>query len=193
MILGLTGGIASGKSVVSKKLEELGACIIDADKISKEVSSYREILKEIGEKLGKELICNNKIDRKKLRELVFNNEEKRIILNNIMHPVIEKKIVDKIKENRDEEIIILDIPLLFEVKLEYLCDKVLLIWADEKKQIERLVKRDNISVELAKSIINSQMSLDIKKERSDYIVENNFGLEELKEKIETIYDILKDK
>lgn len=192
MIVGLTGGIASGKSTMSRELERLGAYIIDADKISREVSSSSKIVEEIGRKLGEKVIVNNKVDRKKLKEIIFNNKEKRELLNVIMHPAIVKKMEEEIKKNSNRNIIILDIPLLYEAKLEYLCDKTLLVWTKEEIQVKRMIKRDNISIELAKSIIDSQMSLEIKKEKSDYLVENNSGIKELKRKIEIIYDIIQD-
>ena len=187
MILGLTGGIASGKSTVSKKLKELGSYIIDADKISREVSDSTEILKKLEENFGLQIIDSGHLDRKKLRELVFEKKEKRELLNSIMHPVIEKKIIKEIEENKKEKLIILDVPLLYETKLEYLCDKVLVVSVDEKIQIERLKKRDMIEKKMAKKIINTQMPLTEKLKKADIYIENNGTLDELLEKTKMIY------
>lgn len=187
MILGLTGGIASGKSTVSKKLKELGSYIIDADKISREVSDSTEILKKLEENFGLQIIDSGHLDRKKLRELVFEKKEKRELLNSIMHPVIEKKIIKEIEENKKEKLIILDVPLLYETKLEYLCDKVLVVSVDEKIQIERLKKRDMIEKKMAKKIISTQMPLTEKLKKADIHIENNGNLDELLEKTKMIY------
>jgi len=187
MILGLTGGIASGKSTVSKKLKELGSYIIDADKISREVSDSKEILKKLEGNFGLQIIDSGHLDRKKLRELVFEKKEKRELLNSIMHPVIEKKIIKEIEENKKEKLIILDVPLLYETKLEYLCDKVLVVSVDEKIQIERLKKRDMIEKKMAKKIINTQMPLTEKLKKADIYIENNGTLDELLEKTKMIY------
>jgi len=187
MILGLTGGIASGKSTVSKKLKELGSYIIDADNISKEVSNSTEVLKKLEEKFGSEIIDQGHLDRQKLRKIIFENEEKRELLNSIMHPVIVAKIIEGIENNRGEKLIILDIPLLYETGLEYLCDKVLIVCTDESIQVERVKQRDGIELKMAKKIIKSQMSLAEKKKKADIHIENNGNLEELLKKVELIY------
>ena len=191
MILGLTGGIASGKSTVSKKLRALGAFVIDADEISREVSNYSEVLDEIGKIFGKEIIVDKTLNRKELRNLIFRDEKKRELLNNIMHPIIVKKMEDMIGVNKDKGMIVLDIPLLYETKLEYLCDKILVVWIDEEVQVERIKKRDGSTAQLAKKILNSQMSLLEKLKRANYDIDNNSDLEELDKKIEKIYEKLK--
>ncbi|UUV19005.1 dephospho-CoA kinase [Fusobacteria bacterium ZRK30] len=187
MILGLTGGIASGKSTVSKKLKELGSYIIDADKISREVSDSTKVLKVLEENFGSEIIDQGHLDRQKLREIIFGSDKKRELLNNIMHPVIVKKIVEEIEKNRREKLIILDIPLLYETGLEYLCDKVLVVCTDENIQVERIKARDGIEEELAKKIIDAQMPLSEKREKAELHIENNGNLEELLKKVELIY------
>jgi len=187
MILGLTGGIASGKSTVSKKLKELGSYIIDADKISKEVSNSTEVLEKLEENFGSEIIDHGHLDRQKLRKMIFEDEEKRELLNSIMHPVIVTKIREEIENNRGEKLIILDIPLLYETGLEYLCDKVLIVCTDESIQVERVKQRDGLDVEMAKKIIRSQMSLKEKQKKAEIHIENNGKLEELLKKVELIY------
>jgi len=187
MILGLTGGIASGKSTVSKKLRELGSYIIDADKISRKVSGSLEVLKALEENFGSEIIDRGHLDRQKLREIIFENDEKRELLNNIMHPVIVAKIIKEIENNREEKLIILDIPLLYETGLEYLCDKVLVVCTDESIQVERIKVRDGIEEELAKKIIGAQMPLMEKRKKAEFHIENNGNLEELSKKVELIY------
>jgi dephospho-CoA kinase len=189
-VLGLTGGIATGKSTASKIFKKLGAYIIDADKISHEVSKSKEIINEVKKKFGTEVIINNKIDREKLGKIIFNDPQKRMELNNIMHPVIIREILKKIDENREKKLIILDIPLLYEAKLENLCDKVLVVWVKKEVQIERIIKRDNKPRELALKIIESQMDISKKIKMADYNIENNESISELENKITVLYEKL---
>ncbi|OQY42561.1 MAG: dephospho-CoA kinase [Fusobacteriia bacterium 4572_74] len=191
MILGLTGGIASGKSTVSKKLKELGSYIIDADEISREVSDSIEILKKLEENFSSEIIDDGHLDRKKLREIIFENEGKRELLNNIMHPIIVKKIIEEIENNREEKLIILDIPLLYETRLEYLCDQVLVVCIDESIQVERIKVRDKIKEKLAQKIIDAQMPLMEKRKKADIYIENNGNVEDLLKKVELVYNKIK--
>jgi dephospho-CoA kinase len=188
MILGLTGGIASGKSTASKILKKLGAIIIDADEISRKISTSVEVIEKVRNAFGEEAILDGQLNRQKLREIIFKEKEKRTLLNSIMHPIIVKKIQIQIEieENKNKNLIVLDIPLLFETKLEYLCDKILVIWVEENIQIERIMKRDNSSEEMARKILNSQMSLLEKLKKADYSIENNGTIGELEKKIKKI-------
>ena len=192
MIIGLTGGIASGKSTVSKIFRELGAEIIDADIKAKEISEREEVVKEIGNIFGKEVINSEvKIDRLKIKEIVFNNKEKLKKLNDLIHPKVMEEF-KKIKENTGKnDIIIFDVPLLFESGMDKMCDKIILVFTDKKIQIKRMLERDGITEELAEKIINSQMSLEEKLNKSQIHLENNGTLEDLREKSETIYRELK--
>lgn len=185
MVLGITGGIATGKTAVSDMLREMGFDIIDMDIISREVINFPEVIDLLTKEFGTDILNNNQIDRKKLRETVFNNKEKVDKLNNIMHPAIVKISEKKIKKLKDmkKNLIVIVIPLLFEVHLEYLTDKILLVASSREKQIERIIKRDHTNKKDAENIINSQMSLDEKRMKSDYIIENNGNLAELKEKV----------
>lgn len=188
MILGLTGGIASGKSTVSNIFKKYGIYIADADKIAKELGNRKDVIDEIGEKISKIVIDKNGIvDRAKLKEIVFSDKSKLEILNKIYHPKIREEF-KKIKLNSSKnDIIIFDVPLLFETGMYTLCDKNILVYVNEDIQIERLVARDGITKELAKKIIDSQMSLDEKKSKSDILIENNDSLEELEKKVEIVY------
>lgn len=192
MIIGLTGGIASGKSTVSKIFRELGAEIIDADIKAKEISEREDVVKEIGNIFGKEVInSEGKIDRLKIKEIVFNNKEKLKKLNDLIHPKVMEEF-KKIKENTGKnDIIIFDVPLLFESGMDKMCDKIILVFTDKKIQIKRMLERDGITEELAEKIINSQMSLEEKLNKSQIHLENNGTLEDLREKSETIYRELK--
>ncbi|MBS5037947.1 MAG: dephospho-CoA kinase [Fusobacterium sp.] len=192
MIVGLTGGIASGKSTVSKMFKELGAEIIDADIKAKEISQREEVVSKMKNIFGNKILNENgKIDRNKIKEIVFSDKEKLKMLNNLIHPKVMEEF-KKIKENADKnDIIIFDIPLLFETGMDKMCDKIMLVFVDINTQIKRMIERDNITEELAVKIINSQMSLDEKLKKSEIHIENNGTLENLREKAENIYRELK--
>lgn len=192
MIIGLTGGIASGKSTVSKILKELGAIIVDADIKAKEISEREDVVAEAKNIFGNDIIDNNgKIDRVKLKEIVFSNKEKLKELNNLIHPKVVNEF-KKIKESSNKnDIIIFDVPLLFETGMDKMCEKIILVFADKDTQIKRMIERDNIDKKLAEKIINSQMSLEEKLKKSQIHIENNGTLEDLKKKAENIYRELK--
>ncbi|MGL4365935.1 MAG: dephospho-CoA kinase [Cetobacterium sp.] len=189
MILGLTGGIGSGKSTVSKIFLSMGIKVFDADLIAKDILETEEVKEEIKEKFGKEFINlkNNSIDKELLKKEVFNNSKKLKILNEIVHPKVVDIYKKKYLEYKDrKEIVIFDIPLLFEVNLQRYCDKVMVVDIDLNVQIERIKNRDNIDIPLIKKIISAQMSREERNMKADILIENNGSLEELKQKIEKI-------
>lgn len=189
MILGLTGGIGSGKSTVSKIFLSMGIKVFDADLIAKDILETEQVKEEIKEKLGKEFINlkSNSIDKELLKKEVFNNSKKLNILNGIVHPRVVDIYKKKYLEFKDKkEIVIFDVPLLFEVNLERDCDKVIVVDIDLKVQIERIKNRDNIDVALINKIIAAQMSREERNIKADILIENNGSLEELKQKIEKI-------
>ena len=190
MVIGLTGGIGTGKSTVSRILKERGYEVIDLDVIAHEVIRFPQVIEKIVENFGKEILENNNsendiISREKLGKIIFRNKKKRLILNSIMHPEILHSMREKIlKYKKENKIIFVEIQLLFEVQWEKEFDSILLVSADEKTQIQRVLKRDNRTYEEALNIINSQMSLDEKKKRSDFIIENNGSILELEQKVD---------
>lgn len=190
MIIGLTGSIASGKSTVSNYLKKNNFLVYDADEIAKEIVSNQGVIEEIKSIFGTVVLdSNNNLDRKKMKKIVFNDENKRKILNAIIHPRVYRYFKD-IREKNSENLIFFDVPLLYESGIEKLCDKVILIVADDEKKIERIIKRDNLDVGLAKKIIFSQMPDSEKKKKADIIIENNGSIEELLEKLERLCDFL---
>lgn len=192
LVVGLTGGIASGKSTVSNMFKEKGFTVIDADKESRYVvekgkPAYNEIVKTFGEDI---LQPDGNIDRAKLGAIVFNDKEKREMLNRIVHPAVRKEMVRKKEEAvaKGERLVVLDIPLLLEGNLQFMVDKVLLVYVDEQTQLKRLMERNQYSKEEALARIHSQMPLEKKVELSDEIINNNGTLEETKRQLNEILE-----
>ncbi|MGL5231774.1 MAG: dephospho-CoA kinase [Fusobacteriaceae bacterium] len=187
MILGLTGGIACGKTTISNMFKKIGIEVVDADVVAREVLELPEVLKEIRETYGDIIFENDKLDRKKMRDIIFNNKDNIKKLNSIVHPKVIKVFQDEYnKKKLKEDVIVFDIPLLFEVGLEKFCDKILVVYVKEEVQIERIMRRDGSSRELAKKIIDAQMNLGEKIKLADYIIENSGTIDELEKKIKLI-------
>ena len=190
VVIGLTGGIGTGKSTVSQILKEKKFPVIDLDIISHEVIKFPKVVEKIVENFGKEVLEYNNIgnwivSREKLGRFIFGNREKRLILNSVMHPEILRIMREKILEcKKENKIIFVEIQLLFEVQWEKEFDYILLVSAEKETQIKRILSRDNRSKEEALSIINSQMSLDEKKKRSDYVIENDGNIQDLEKKVD---------
>ncbi len=188
-IMGLTGGIASGKSTVSSILRGLGAIIIDADEVARKiVEQDRPALAEIERFFGKEVIFEDgNLNRKKLGTIVFNNQSLLKKLNEITHPYIIKEIIDVInwyKKTSNNRVIILDAALLIEMDLIYLVEEVWLVSVPKEVQINRLIQRENISADDAKKRIDAQMPLDEKKQYAHIIIDNSRDVDYLKEQVE---------
>lgn len=194
MIIGLTGGIASGKSTVSNFFKELGVEIVDADLVAKEISEKKESVERIKDIFGNDIVdTEGKVIREKLRERVFRDRALLEKLNGIIHPQVIEYFQRKKIENSDSEIMIFDIPLLYETNMDKLCDKVIVVGLEKEKQIERVILRDGSSRELAQKIISNQMSLEDKMKRADIVIMNNGSLEDLKEKVIEVYNFLKER
>ncbi|WP_028783423.1 dephospho-CoA kinase [Thalassobacillus devorans] len=177
LVIGLTGSIASGKSTVSLMFDDYDIPVIDADKISREVvipgeKAYHEIVTEFGTSILRE---DGSIDRKKLGAIVFKEEEKRKRLNNIVHPAVRKRMIERRDHFCNQEVpaVVMDIPLLFESELTHLVDKTLVVYVDEKVQLERLMERDGSTKEEAIQRINAQLPVQQKAEMADEVIDNN--------------------
>ncbi len=189
MIIGLTGGIASGKSTVSKIIIDMGIKVIDADIVAREVMRSDQVLKRVLEEFGEDMLDKDgNLDRARLRKEIFSSKEKVRILNSIVHPLVIKRF----EEERERavkigELIVFDVPLLFEAKMDSLCDKILVIYVDGPTQIKRIIDRDGSSMETAKNIIANQMPVEEKLEKADIAIKNDGTLESLKKKVESIF------
>lgn len=186
-IIGLTGSISSGKSQVSNYLREKGEKVIDADLIARDVVDLESVKEKIKKAFGDNIYINDKLDRKALAEIVFRDEEKRQVLNEIEHPEIYRLILEEIKKSKGR--VFVDIPLLFESeelnkKYNLNFDEIWLVYVDKKEQIKRLMKRDDISEDFALEKINSQMSLEEKKKLADLVIDNSRDLEDTFRQVE---------
>lgn len=191
-VIGLTGGIASGKSTVSVLLKNKGAVIIDADEISRKVMKkgtkvFNEVVKYFGDKI---LDKEGNINRQKLGQIVFSNINDLEILNDITHPAI----VDKIKKNlmlfvkRGEPVVVIDAALLLETGLDNLTDEVWVVVVSEETQLKRLMRRDNIiDKNQAIARIKSQMSLKEKLKHANKVIDNNGDIEHTKKQVDNFW------
>ena len=191
MVIGLTGGIGTGKSTVSQILKDRGFSVIDLDVISHEVIEFSSVVEKIVQNFGREVLDEDEagnctISREKLGKIIFANKEKRLALNSIMHPEILKVMHKKILECKSEKnkIIFVEVQLLFEVQWEKEFDYILLVAAKRDMQVRRVLERDKRSEEEAWNIINSQMSLDEKREKSDFVIENDGNMDDLNKKVD---------
>jgi len=181
-IIGLTGGIASGKSTVTRTLENLGAVIIDSDKLAHSIMCpYKPAWNDIVKLFGSEILNSDEtINRDRLGQIVFDNHNKLKELNQITHWRIAERYKEDLrvlkKENPDA-VVVMEIPLLYETHAERICDEVWVVWVDRETQIERLMKRDNISQEDAIKRIEAQMDLDEKARLADIVIDNRHSIE----------------
>jgi dephospho-CoA kinase len=188
VLLGVTGGIASGKSTVARMLQELGAETIDFDVLSRVVvEPEKEAWKEIVAFFGEQVLQEGRtLDRKKISEIVFGDPEKRKKLEGFIHPRIYAEFSARVREltRKDPRAIIqVAVPLLIEANLQSLFHKILVVYVPEEIQIRRLMERDRISREKAESILSAQLSIEEKKSYADYLVDNSGSIEETKKQI----------
>ena len=178
-VIGITGGIASGKSNVCAVIKELGYPIIDCDEITRR--NYEidgKIYKVVLERFGKDfLLDDGNIDRKKLGKLVFNNSSAKMLLNSITHPIIKEELLKEIAKYGDG-LVFVEIPLLYEAKFETICDKIICVFLSQKYQVERLMAREGIDEDFALKKIHSQMDLYMKKSLADYVINSKGSFDE---------------
>lgn len=187
-IIGITGNSGSGKSAVSKIIKEkINAYLIDADEIAKNLTeNKKEYLDEIIKEFGNDIVNKKgKLNRPKLANIIYNNIEKRKMLNNITFKYINEEIKVKVNDNKNRyKYILVDAPLLFESKLDECCDFTIGVIADTKVKIDRLIKRDGLSIDEAKDRLKAQNSNEFFIQNCTYVINNNFNtINELEENI----------
>lgn len=183
-IIGLTGGIASGKSLVAGMLEQLGAEVIDADEVGHQIiepglPAYFEVVGTFGAEI---LDSHGKVNRKKLGEEVFSCPEKLQKLNNITHPRIISKIhdlIELIRKQRPNAVVVIEAALLFEIGLHFLVDEVWTVESDIELQVQRIKKRNKLTEEQALARIKSQLPSDHRVARADRVIYNNAGVDKV--------------
>lgn len=190
MIIGLTGSIASGKSTVAKMLKDYGLPIVDADVVARlVVEPGTPTLQKIVEVFGEDaLLEDGAMNRQKIGSIIFHDEEKRKELNSIIHPAIRQEMLrqrDEYIEN-GEKTVIMDIPLLFESKLQHFVEKILVVYVSEETQLERLILRNQLTEEDAKARIASQLPFSEKIHGADAVINNNGTIEETAQQLEAI-------
>lgn len=190
-VIGLTGGIGSGKTTVSQTLAELGAVIIDADKVGHEAyqpgtDTWQELVKAFGKQI---LAADNTIDRKKLGAIAFGNPEELKRLNGIVHPrmfeMMKKRIEDH--KRKDTKVVVLDAAILFEANWLPLVEEVWVVVADEANVVKRAVARTGLPEEQIRSRIRSQMSNEERVKRANVVIHNNGTMEDLKQKVKELW------
>ncbi len=197
MIVGLTGGIATGKSLVSSILRRLGAKVIDLDEIAREVvrpglPAWREIVKAFGRGILKE---DGEIDRKRLGEMVFNDHRLLKRLNEITHPRIleeARRRIERIRRSEPRAIVVVDAALLIESGYYREMDKVIVVYADEETQIRRLMERNGLTREEALKRIRAQMPMEEKISYADHVIYNTGSLEDLERETVKVFNKLKE-
>ncbi|MFB1050861.1 dephospho-CoA kinase [Paraliobacillus sp. JSM ZJ581] len=191
-IIGLTGGIATGKSTVSNFFKKNGIPVIDADGIAKEVvepnqEAYRQIISAFGTSI---LQQNGQLDRRKLGNIVFTNENKRQQLNSIVHPQVKKVMLARRDQliNEEHPVIVLDIPLLFESQLENLVDLVVVVYSHAEVQLERLMHRNQLTKEEASNRIQSQLPITQKAKAANIVIDNNGSIADTQKQCRELLD-----
>ena len=188
MIIGLTGGIGSGKTAVSDTFKSLGIDIVDADVSSRRVvEKGQPALDDIQAHFGDGILdSENNLDRAKLREIIFKNPQERVWLEKLLHPKIAEHIKDQLESSNSPYCILVS-PLLLETEQKSYCSFVLVVDVPEESQVARTAKRDGVSEEQVKNIISAQIDREKRLEQADEIIINDGSMEELKEKVVVLH------
>ncbi len=198
VVVGLTGGIATGKSTVAKIFEHAGAIIIDADKIARDAvekgrPAYHEIVKQFGREV---LLPDGEINRGYLADIIFNDSDKKQALNRIVHPFVLQAMAEKLEQlekDKPDAVVILDVPLLIETGMHKDMSDLIVVYAPEHIQIQRLMARNNISETDALSRIRSQMPIEKKKNLASILIDNSDTKERTRKRTLEVYKYLRGK
>lgn len=187
IIVGLTGGIGSGKSTVINHFKQLGVNCYQADKEAKKLmDSDRKLINEIQNSFGNNIYINSKLDRKKLASIVFRDKNKLQLLNSIVHPLVNQHFINYCKD-LDYKYIIKEVAIIFETKTQDKFDKIILIKAPKEERVNRIVIRDNCSRQDAVDRISNQIDDKYKIDKSDFIIDN-INLKDIPNKVLEIHN-----
>ena len=194
LVVGLTGGISSGKSTISSWFLQKGIVVLDADQIVKNLQRPNSpLVLKLAEEFGASIVNENgELVRDVLGQIVFYDHEAKERLNAMIHPLVQAKLEEEIERLKKvgEGLVVLDIPLLFESRFEALVDRTVVVYVSPDVQLQRLMKRDQIDREYALAKMNSQMSLDEKRARADYVLINNGTMGQLREQFDHLFEVL---
>ncbi|MCF2543644.1 dephospho-CoA kinase [Ligilactobacillus ruminis] len=184
-ILGLTGGIACGKSTISAYLKEFGLPVIDADECSRAVVEKGSIgLEKLTEIFGNKILKNDgTLNRKALGQIVFSDSEQLSLLNSVMEPLIREEISRRLNQENNADLVVLDAPLLIEQHYDKICDFIMTIDVPKKIQLERLIERDKLSEDEAKSRIESQLSSRERNGFADVVIDSSGTVEQTRKQV----------
>lgn len=189
-VIGLTGGIATGKSTVANMFSEADIPLIDTDLIAREVlnkgtDGYNQVVEYFTEDI---LHTDKEINRKKLARKIFTSSKKRKKLNSIVHPRVKEIVLEEIEKQKrlNKEIVVVDVPLLYESGFDDICDAVVVVYTSKELQIERLMDRENITKDYALMKIKAQMSLEEKVKKAKYVIDNSSSILDTKKQFNII-------
>lgn len=195
--VGITGGIGTGKSLVSNILRELGITVISADEIVRELQKDPYYLQKIREIFGDDVFEEDNLNRKKLAKIIFSDSDARRKLENLLHPPVLEEIKKRLEELKEKDIIAVEVPLLFEVGIEDWFDEIWVVYAPFEIQLERIINRDKISKEDAIARIRAQIPIEEKVKKADFVIYNDKDIEstknQIKERVSTIYRMVYNK
>lgn len=188
-VIGLTGGIGSGKTTVARILKRLGAAVIDADEVGHVLLSSRgEVRQEVVLSFGKDILVGEDVDRQRLAQIVFHDSQARERLNHIMHPRIYSIVEEEIRRLRETKVVVvLEAALLLEAGWEELVDEVWVTYASEDKVVARLSQRDNLSPQDIRARLSSQLSPEEKVRRAQVVVNTDRSLPEVEEEVRGLW------
>ncbi len=194
LVVGLTGGISSGKSTISSWFLQKGIVVLDADQIVKNLQRPNSpLVLKLAEEFGASIVNENgELARDVLGKIIFYDQEAKERLNAMIHPLVQAKLEEEIErlKKAGEGLVVLDIPLLFESRFEALVDRTVVVYVSPDVQLQRLMKRDQIDREYALAKMNSQMSLDEKRARADYVLINDGTMGQLREQFDHLFEVL---
>lgn len=190
-IIGLTGGIGSGKTTVANYMKSLGIPVYIADEEAKKIMETKEVIGLIQQTFGKSIIANNKINREKLAQIVFNNPDKLQQLNAIVHPIVKQNFDNWVKNHANHPFVIKEAAILFESGSYKYCDSIITVTAPLETRLQRVMERDKTDRESVLSRIKNQWSEEQKLEKSNFVIVN-ISLEDTKNQVDNILKILKN-
>lgn len=197
LTIGLTGGISSGKSTITSWFLEKGIIVLDADQIVRQLQKPgSQLLYDLAHEFGPSVILENgELARDVLGSIIFHDEAAKQKLNAMIHPLVKQKLVEGMEQAkaRGEQLVVLDVPLLFESGFESLVERTLVVYVPREIQVKRLMKRDQIDESYALAKINSQMSLEKKRDLADYVLNNEYSMRELRTQFEQMFEMLWEK